>query len=501
MANTDETFEVGSGFQAGEVSGNVHLEQYEALYEQLFAEVIEDGIITQEERARLERAAERMGLDRGRLRRLEQALQAAYEARHQVRIRELTEPGLDDAPRASIEPLEPALDQRTLALQRRIKFLETRVAELEQELEEARAHVAVEVDLSDFHPPAPGKAVPEDDPLELQRRLHHDPRDVDALRLLFRHYARKGDLDRKFCVSQALVFLGEANDDEKTCFAQYRNEGLIRPKSSLSRDGWSRLLFHPEQEVVIGDIFACVIPSVLLGRVSALRRDKALPKLDPARKQDPATSTLQSVRCFTWAAAILGMQAPALFADPELPGAVEMVPGIPPVSRLGKQALSGRSAAELAFLAGKHLAMYREEIFIRMLLGSIPDLEDIFLAALTIGNPGLPMAHQVKQRVVPIAAAISPILEPPVVDRIRGHFLRFVEEGGRTNLQRWAAAVDKTAARAGLLLCGDLRIAQGMLALESPAHADERMDDLLELVTSERYVKLRKQIGIAVEPS
>jgi hypothetical protein len=66
--------------------------------------------------------------------------------------------------------------------------------------------------------------VPEDDPLELQRRLRHDPRDIDALRLLFRHHARKSDLDRTSCVSQALEFLGEAKDDEKTCFAQYRNE-------------------------------------------------------------------------------------------------------------------------------------------------------------------------------------------------------------------------------------------------------------------------------------
>ena len=150
-------------------------------------------------------------------------------------------------------------------------------------------------------------------------------------------------------------------------------------------------------------------------------------------------------------------------------------------------------------MAGRHLACYREELFMRQLFPSIPDLEDIFLAALSIGNPGLPLAAQVKLRVVPIAKAIEPILEPALVDRLRGQFLRFVEEGGRTNLQRWANAVDRTASRTGLVLCNDLRQAESAIALEDPQHLQERMDDLLEFTVSDRFAKLRKQLGIAAE--
>jgi hypothetical protein len=192
------------------------------------------------------------------------------------------------------------------------------------------------------------------------------------------------------------------------------------------------------------------------------------------------------------------MASPAIYADPDFAGTVEMVPSVPPAARLGAGALSGRSSAELAFLAGRHLAWHREEHFVRMLVPRIPDLEEIFLAALSIGNPGLPLAPNVKQLVVPIAKAIEPILEPSAVDRLRGHFLRFVEEGGRTNLQRWAAAMDKTTARAGLLLAGDLHAARAVLAAEDPAKAEEKMSDLLTFVVSDRYAKLRKQIGVAV---
>ena len=136
---------------------------------------------------------------------------------------------------------------------------------------------------------------------------------------------------------------------------------------------------------------------------------------------------------------------------------------------------------------------------VRTLIPSIADVEEVFLAALSIGNPGLPLSASVKQLVVPIARAIEPILEPSAVDRLRGHFLRFVEEGGRTNLHRWAASVHKTAARTGLLLSNDLAAAESVLAIEDPAHVEEKMNDLIVFATSDRYARLRKQLGIAVE--
>lgn len=494
MSETEATFTHHTGFEVGEIGGNLRHGKLEAMYEELFAEVIEDGIITQEERDRLDKMADNLGLDRARLRKLEQALQAAYEARHRIVIKDYS--FVDEPPPATIMPLEAPTDQRTLALERRIKFLEGRIKELEHDLEDARSHVSVEVDFSDVT--SPKAAIPDDDPAELARRVRHDPRDVDSLHALFRLYKKASDTDRAWCVSQVLAYLDATDSEEKELFVKHREAALIRPTASLTQEAWKRLLFHPEEEPLVGEIFSVVVSAVLIGRISAMRRDKQLIKLDPANKQDPTTTTVQAVRCFSWASAILGMHSPALFADPDYAGFVEMVPGVPPASRIGAQALSGRSAAELAFIAGRHLANYREEHFVKMLVPSARGLEDIFLAALSIGNPGLPLSAQVKQLVVPIAKAIEPIVEPAAVDRLRGHFLRFVEEGGRTNLQRWTVATDRTVARAGLLLSNDLRAAHNVTALEDKAHLDEKMDDLMSFVVSDRYAKLRKQIGIAI---
>jgi hypothetical protein len=495
MASQEISFDHHEGFEQGELSGQVRLGKFEEHYEELFAEVIEDGVITREERARLNKAADTLGLDRVRLRGLEDALQAAYEARHHVRVTEVAD---DDAPPRSIVLSPPAAaDPRAAALALRVAELEAKVAELTRELEQARSQVAVEVDLSNMTSPA-GAVVEsvEETPDELLRRVRSDPRDATSLRALYRAYGRSdGDPDRQWLAAQALVYLGQADEGERAMYAHHRDEGLIKPTSSLSGEGW-KLLFHPDEELLTGRIFAVIVPAVLLGRISTLRRDKALPKLDPATRQDPKLSTLQAVRCFTWAGAILGIGSPPLYADPDFPRAVEMIPSFPPAARLGKLALSGRSPLELAFIAGHHLSWYREEHFIRLLVSSIPDLEDLFLAALSIANAGIPLAAEMRQRVAPIARAIEPVLEAAAIDRLRGHFMRFLEEGGRTNLQRWAAAAERTAARAGLVLANDLGAAHAVLQLDDPATVASKMDDLIVFVTSDRYAKLRRQIGI-----
>src|SRR5437763_4207515 len=139
-------FEHGEGFERAEVGGLV-LGPLETQYEELFAEVLEDGIITNEERARLEKAADNLGLDRRRLLRLEQAMVASYETRHRIRVIEhFEEPARTLAP---IEIAQAGETGRTL-LEKRIEQLEARIRELEEELKVARANVNVEVDLSDL---------------------------------------------------------------------------------------------------------------------------------------------------------------------------------------------------------------------------------------------------------------------------------------------------------------------------------------------------------------
>jgi hypothetical protein len=485
-------FQHGAGFSQGELSGGLGLGPLEMQYEELFAEALEDGVITAEERARLEKAADNLGLDRQRLLRLEQAMVAAYQARHQVRIIEHYE-----EPAATLAPIEvqAAGDTGRALLLKRVEQLEARVRELEDELRRARAAINVEVDLSGLDAAAEQASEDSD---EWWRRVRRDPTKPEAYHALYRIFGARGQIDQQWCAAQALVLLGAADRAEAELYDKFKSQTLIAPRSSVTASAWYDLLYHPEEEVVTGQIFGVIAPAVLLGRVTALRRDGKLHQPNAADLQDPVQSTVTAVRALSWAAALLGLALGPIYVEKERDVGFEHIPAVPPLSVVGKRVLSGRSQLEQAFLTGRHLSFYRQEHYVKTLFSAVPDLEDLFLAALTIGNPGLPIARDMKQRVGPIADAIEPVLEPLQVDALRGHLLRFVEEGGRTNLQRWSAAVEKTACRAGLLLCNDVATAAAILKEEEGVLGDLQKD-LLAFVTSERYSKLRRQLGISID--
>lgn len=483
-------FEHARDFVAGEVSGSLGLGPLEMQYEELFAEALADGVITSEERSRLEKAADNLGLDRSRLLRLEQAMVAAYQSRHRVQIVEHYE---EAAPSLSPLRVEAEGDAGRALLLKRVEQLEARVKELEEELRRAQAAVNVEVDLSDLESSADHAS---EDPDEVWRRLRRNPTASDNYRQLFRIHCARGEHDAAFRAAEALVALGAAGSDEAATFERGRAQTLIAPRGSLSQAAWHDLLFHPEQELLTGQIFSLIAPAVLVGRVTALRRDGKLHQPAPETKQDPNKATITAVRAVPWAAAILGLAPPHLYVERSRDTGFEHIPGVPPCTVIGQRVLSGRTQLEQAFAVGRHLTWYRQELYVKTLFSAVPDLEDLFLAALTIGNPGLPIADDMKRRVSPIAQAIQPMLEVAQVDALRGCFLRFVEEGGRTNLQRWSAATEKTAARAGLLLCGDLATAlRALEAEEGPL--GELGKDLLWFSVSDRYGKLRKQLGVA----
>ncbi len=112
-------------------------------YQELFADVLADGVITTEERMVLEKAAKRMGLDRERLAKLEQAMFAAFEAHHRVRVVEQYE-------RPSEAPPAASTNDETSVLLVRIHELEARVRDLEDELRRAQSSINVEIDLGDL---------------------------------------------------------------------------------------------------------------------------------------------------------------------------------------------------------------------------------------------------------------------------------------------------------------------------------------------------------------
>jgi hypothetical protein len=464
-------FRIAPSFHVVDDSGSFTPGDFEAQYEELFAEALNEGPITEEERRRLDLAASALGIDAGRLQRLEDALRAAYDTRAAISVADTPAPD-SLAERTPVPPGQPTIPEDVEDVGPGEAVLS---AEPAAEPPPSRPHVK---------PSFLRSAIPL--PFEPEK----DPDDELHERFL------EADLDERFRLAAVLVRRASALPDEEEFFDAHAPRAPLRPEQPLTARAWSKLLLHPEEDRVPGEIFGVIASAALLGRVSAMRRDRSLPRLDPAKKEDPATSTVSATRALGWAAATMGMKVPPIHLAPESDVGMEIVIAVPPALRVGARMLQRKNAIALAFHAARALTWFRSDHFVCTLVPNVAYLEDLFLAALRIGAPSLPMPAEVKRRVDVVKDAMLPVLEPSQIDTLRYHVSGFVERGGRTSLHRWARACELTACRAGLLLCGDLATACDAVIAE--AGAQERVRDLETFWLSDTCGKLRAMLGFAV---
>ncbi len=445
---TEQPFRVAPSFHKVEDTGSFVPGDFEAQYEKLFSDALSSGPITAEERERLDFAASALGLDKSRLERLERALLAAYDARAVIASADDTAPPdalVESSPRRPRQASIPELAGDDLSIP----------------------------------PPSPRATAADQDPnLDLHARF------------------AAADLDEKFRLAGVLVRRGAARPEEKALYDVHRPRSPLRPAQPLDARAWTGLLRHPDEDAVVGEIFAVIASAALLGRITALRRDKLLDRLDPASKQDAATSTVSATRAIAWAAATLGMNAPPIFLAPERDDGMVTVPALPPALRVGARMLRGQSAIQLAFHAGRALSWFRGEHFVCTLVAHLGHLEDLFLAALRIGAPELPMPPDVRTRVDVVKAAILPVLEVEHIATLRYHVSTFVERGGRTSLRGWARGTELTACRAGLALSGDLVACAAIVGAEPGG--PQRIRDLEEFWIGDASAALRAHLGVSL---
>jgi hypothetical protein len=450
-------FEIGPSLAAeGDDTGSVRLGAFERHYESLFAEALEGGEISPQERHRLDLAARSLGLDAARVAALEQALLDAWES---------------DVAETLVEPQPDTLADRAP---------------------------------SSMAPPQ-GAPVEEDPPtLSRPRKKKRLKRREGSPEIPFRELharylaaTRSGAIDDAWRIAEVLQQRGAVTPEQQAFLAKHRQEGPIRPTHPLDEGGWA-LLSHEGEDKTTGEIFGVIASAALLGRVSAMRRDGTLPRIDPDAYQNPLTSTVSAVRALSWAAATLGLRAPPAYVAPEQDAGFEILTVVPPSTRIGSRALAGWGAPRLAFTAGRHLSWFREDHFVCTLVPSVAYLESIFYAALLLGDPTLQLSEDVRERAKAFSQAIVPCLEPPQIERLRRLVARFLARGGRTNLKHWVRGAEWTACRAGLLLCGELSTAADVLSNEPGA--ESRITELETFWASEAAGTLRRKLGVSLDP-
>jgi tetratricopeptide (TPR) repeat protein len=340
----------------------------------------------------------------------------------------------------------------------------------------------------------------------VRERLADDPFDVRTIADLSRLVRARGDADAWFVTCGALVHLGAARDDEAAYFHDRRERLAADFTTPLDPDRRRRLLCHPGETGLAPSLFApfaLVLTELLAERM-------------------PAGATRLSGRSFArWQADFRQLAAGLDMAEVEawqigarsdrLGGHYLPRPAIEASTRLLEQGVDARQA----FRLGRLLEGLRDG---RLLL-AIHGPDTIAACVARMAQEVAPAAARgIGLPAAPLDRALAE-LEPRLVDRAR-RLPRRIQlmldtlpggYAGHADFPAFAAAVEATCDRAGLLACGDVGVAldeilhdAGVTAEGDPAARREQLAALpearrlLAFALDPAYLELRRALGLAV---
>jgi hypothetical protein len=311
----------------------------------------------------------------------------------------------------------------------------------------------------------------------------------------FATHRRTGQTDAALLDAMLLEALGAAEPEHLATVERSRSVGPMQALKPLDEAAWNAMRASGFDEAVAA-LLGAVHDAAVTARLERLRASRRLPSLDPASRMG-AESTVSAVRTLHWAARVLGIDCPDVYPGAEDSGEpVAHVPNARPSISLAPRALSGTTAKQLAFLAGRALTWYRREYRCMLYYSTFDDLRELVGAALEIGGvDGRFLDPQTKTQ--EMRRAVERHLDEDARAAIGEAAAIVGARGDEIRLDHWTRSAELTAARAGLLLCGELKTAMAGVQLQSPGPGRPSVErvtsDLVAFCASRAHAALRAQ--------
>ena len=334
----------------------------------------------------------------------------------------------------------------------------------------------------------------------LQAAADLAPTRAETYRSLLSLFEQLSDEDRAFNASSVLVALGEADINEQLRYAQYAPESLLGIKGAVDDDVWEQLK-PPTHPAGVHALMEAIERAALEAWFAdnEVKAQSIMPP--PATQQDPKKTTVAAVKTFGWVARVLGISEPTIHA---MPGAATLtaatLPKRRPALALGRQALSGRSLPELAFMAAHHLSFFRPAVRVLPFYPDLGEVTGLVWAAAALCRPELDgtlddPTRALRDKLEAHLDAESRAAATAAVDRV-------LADDGKLDVLAWLRSVETVACRAALLVSGDVTVASSVLAVAGAApggrSARDRAEELLPFAVSQTYTALRHLLGVSV---
>lgn len=324
---------------------------------------------------------------------------------------------------------------------------------------------------------------------QFENALTQDPSQSRPLRGLFQVRRTMGDDDGAWLVAASLSDLGTADVDHEMFAAQFQAEGLPRPKGAWTKEAWTTVR-APGSDDLLEQLLTVLAPFAIRARLEVLRRQGKLVTSSLGARL-PASSTVTIVRAMSWASKLLDLPLPALHLDDRVQTGLAAVQAPEPTVAIGADLLSGRTPQALVFHAARHLTYFRPEHYALIFYPTLREFSALVADAIA-ERPE--RSHELPPwRSTAKAADLEQIAS--LGRAIRGR-------DAALDLTSWVQGVELTAARIGLVACGDVRTARAELRNESRSIAElpaaRRERDLASFAVSSAHANVRSMLGIDV---
>ena len=347
---------------------------------------------------------------------------------------------------------------------------------------------------------------------ELQFLLSHAPDRVELYKALASLYRAEHELDKAFCVAQALVFLGAASNEERMLYEKFRPRSFTPAPRRLTEELWQKAIIHPREDKAVGAIFASTLGALAAGTAQPITAFGLSPDSRTDLDRDPRAVS----RVVKYVAGVLAIDpAPMVWLQEQGDGLrvantvglgadrQKLVPSL----LVGAPVIDKGDERELAFEVGKRMAYLRPERFVTLAVGTLPKLEAAFSAAVLAsgahltGHDGQPYAAD-NDDAKKLAGQLQRQVPGPLLEQVGELSHKLTGRLGNGLIAGWRAATDLTANRVGFILANDFEVAAKGIATEgaslSSMSVKERLRELLAFAVSEPYFAVRRHLGLHV---
>lgn len=307
---------------------------------------------------------------------------------------------------------------------------------------------------------------------------------LDSIRALARASLDAGCIDEAWCACRALVYLKQATPDEEAVYRCHQAYEAVKARGVLDDAAWQNVR-HPDEERVLGQIFAHIWEGAVARIAGPPKQFDLAPKERIAIKE--GTGTVAKI--FRSAARLVGVALPDVYVQPRRAGRLLLancleLELVTPAIIVGSELMTGYRDTEVAAAIGAMLAKLRPEYYLKLALPTVEELEAVLAAIAQL------VGHSLARPEPPLTYKLIPELQRQLTDEAADALAALLPRlPPAFDLQRWRAAVDAAADRAGLLVAGELAAAARMA---SNAHA------LVAYSVSPSYFAARRHLGVAI---